>query len=111
MHKSLTIVGEKPEGTIIDGNGTGDVIAATTGNVNISNFTVQHCGSWPEFVAAIHLYSASNCAVAGNIVKHNIDGIWLKDSSYNIISNNKITNNSFGILLSQSPTTLFLETT
>lgn len=44
IYKSLTLVGEERDLTIVDGNGTGSVIQISAGNVSVFNFTVRNAG-------------------------------------------------------------------
>jgi parallel beta-helix repeat protein len=95
VSKSLILVGESPDTTVIDGNGTGDVIAVRANNVIISNFTIQHSGEWPEWAgSSIHLYQVSSCDINNNRITSTYDGIHLEGSSQNNIINNNITNNN-----------------
>jgi nitrous oxidase accessory protein NosD len=44
ISKSIWLVGEKRDTTVIDGNGTGTVIQITANNVSIINFTIKNAG-------------------------------------------------------------------
>ena len=92
---NLTIVGESPENTIIDGDGTGSVIFLTAHNVSIAGFSVQN-GFF-----GINMDHASNCTISGNRITSNKkammllggDGLSMQASSNNTISNNVIDAN------------------
>lgn len=103
VSKSLTLVGENPDSTIIDGNKTGNVIAIMVDNVTISNFTVQHGGMWPEFASGIRLYDATNCTITRNNIRETGAGVKLDNSPYNTIFNNNMTGNNEGVCLVSSP--------
>ena len=45
VNKTVSLVGENSDMTIIDGNGTGHVVNITRDNVNVTNFTVRKGGS------------------------------------------------------------------
>jgi pectin methylesterase-like acyl-CoA thioesterase len=44
ISKSIWLVGEKRDATVIDGNGIGTVIQITANNVSIINFTIRNAG-------------------------------------------------------------------
>lgn len=77
VYKSLTLQGEDPSTTIVDGGGTGDVIRVTADDVSISGFTVQNGGEvYPN--AGIFLDSVTGCRISDNNVSHNLGhGIFL----------------------------------
>ncbi len=96
-NKTLILIGEAAETTLIDGNGTGQVVEIAASNVTISGFTVQNGDSGISAIGNIHGHNISN-----NIIANNTRGIHLVSSSNNIISQNIITNNTKGLLLSSS---------
>jgi parallel beta-helix repeat protein len=97
VSKSLTIIGESPSTTIIDGNGTGTVVTISARNVNISGFTVQHSGNYGHGV--YFGFGSSNNSLSGNIITNNYYGIWFYWSSFNVLRNNSIIDNryNFGV--------------
>jgi len=102
--KTVSLVGESPATTIIDGNGTSAVVHITQDGVNVTNFTLRN-GLGPAFAyAGIQLDYANLCNISGNtITANNWWGILLRHSSnYNAISGNNITNNHDGICLIES---------
>lgn len=44
VNKSISLIGEERNTTIVDGNGTGTVIQISTSNVSIANFTIRNAG-------------------------------------------------------------------
>ncbi|MEM3824590.1 MAG: NosD domain-containing protein [Candidatus Bathyarchaeia archaeon] len=97
IHKSITLQGEEMDSTIIDGNGTGNVISITASNVCVKGFTVR--GSGKYYYSGIFIQPASQ----GNVISNNklIDnyhGIYVS-SSNNQICDNIITSNYYGIHL------------
>lgn len=95
IDKSINLIGENKTTTIVDGNETGDVITIFADGVNISEFNVQNSGNTPMVDAGIEAHSNNNIIV-GNIVSYNGDysvGIFLNNSSHNIISDNSIYEN------------------
>jgi len=65
INKSIKLVGENRNNTIIDGGGEGTCIYVTADNVHICNFTVQN-GAW-----GIHIESSSKCVLKRNNMVNN----------------------------------------
>jgi len=103
VNKSISLIGEDRDTTIIDGNGTGAVIILTIQNVLLSNFTVMNAGFQAPVSGAILLNETTNCVIE-NIETTNGDpsGIALINSSRNKISRSKSFNNTWGLLLVNS---------
>jgi parallel beta-helix repeat protein len=99
INKTVSLIGENRKTTIIDGSSIGTVVEITVDNVMISGFTINNSGEeWPD--SGLTLMGARNCAIFGNDIRNNFDGIKLFDSSSNnSISENDITNNLGGISL------------
>ncbi len=76
VDKSINLIGENKNTTIIDGNGIGNVVHVTYDWINISGFTIQNSGNGADDV-----------------------GIKIS-SNYNTISGNKILKNNVGIFIS-----------
>ena len=95
--KSINLIGENKETTIIDGGGSGDVVNVTANNVKICELTIQNSGDeWRD--AGIRICSNRNI-IKGNNIKNNNNGIYLHDSKFNIIKGNIISNNDDGLIL------------
>lgn len=103
VNKSLLLIGEDRDTTIINGNGTGAVIILTIQNVFLSNFTVMNAGFQAPVSGAILLNETTNCVIK-NIETTNGDpsGIALISSSCNEISRSKSFHNTWGLLLVNS---------
>ena len=100
IQKSINLIGENKDTTIIDGGKKGDVVFITANKVNITGFTIQNSGG--VIPGGIKVRSNYN-TIADNIIKNNPEGIWLYDASYNtIIKNNLSNNHEFGINLYHS---------
>ena len=102
-NKSLKLIGEDKETTIIDGGGSGQCIYVVADNVKISGFTIQN-GADGVYVA----YS-NGCTIANNIISDNYDGIYLSNSNNITIAHNSLSNNIVyfsGIHLSSSSNNL-----
>lgn len=127
----LTLRGEAKATTIIDGNGTGDVITIHATTCTITGLTVQHSGPAPMLNADIYLQTANSCVYntivrdAGayavgiffnnsqNCTAHNNtiydngnEGIYLRNSSAILIRDNLITHNGHcSVVISMSTLT------
>jgi len=126
VNKSLTLVGQKRETTIIDGSGTGSTIVVDASHLTLRGFTIQHSGINGNN-AGVKIerndLPVNDISVTDNIIKENWYGIYVDSSEndlfcYNLITdndehgiyglnslcnttmtNNLIANNSYGIFL------------
>jgi len=91
IDKSIILLGENKDTTIVDGNGKGDVALLTADNTCISNLTLQNGGTGQELE---NLNDASLEIIADDTVVENMIclstnyGMWLRSSNNNIIRNN-----------------------
>ena len=96
IDKSITLVGEDKNTTIIDGGGRNSVIYISTNEVSISSFTLRNSGL-NQGNAGIRIQGSWSCNIENNIIcNNNHYGIWLENSSDskiidNIISYNRVT--------------------
>ncbi|UCE37258.1 MAG: right-handed parallel beta-helix repeat-containing protein [Thermoplasmata archaeon] len=100
VNKTIDLIGEDKETTIIDGEWSGVVINVSANWVNITGFTITR--SEGEYkCAGIKLYNVHNCRLVNNNVTSNgARGIYLYYSSFiNIISNTITSNYGDGIYL------------
>ncbi len=92
VNKTINLTGEDKNSTTINSGGSGDVVYISADLVNISEFSIRNSGNnWQD--AGIDLISSNN-TISGNIISINNWGIWLYNSSNNIITDNTISNNS-----------------
>ena len=97
INKSINLIGQNKEDTIIDGNEKTDVIKICSNNVNVSNFTIQNAGFY-LYNNGIDVDSCNN-TIAYNIIKRCRCGIALELWSRNCtIFQNNLIENSFGII-------------
>ncbi len=101
VDKSITLIGEDKETTIIDGNENGNVVFITADMVTISGFTIMNSKD-ERLYAGVDIY-ANYTTISDNIIKDNYIGIALwhnGDSNYgvilygNVIINNIISSNT-----------------
>lgn len=100
VNKTLTIVGESLENTIIDGNGTADVIFQVTANdAVIENFTLRNTAT-SQYIqgTAIRVYNTTNVQVRGVVTRNNFCGVELRSSNFTKMINCGIFNStSYGV--------------
>jgi parallel beta-helix repeat protein len=91
VNKTVNLIGEDTNNTIIDGGGTGVILDITVNWVNITGFTITNgeYGFW--------FSGSSNTTVKNNIASFNSNGGIILVGSNNNITNNDILNNSIGI--------------
>ena len=103
VDKSLSLIGDNSNTTIIDGNYTQvySVIKITSNNVKITGFTIQRSGGVKYYErAGIHIEYSNGNNISYNIITDNYgDGIRLEGSSNNLILSNNITENHSGVAI------------
>jgi hypothetical protein len=98
VDKSINLVGEDRDTTVIDGSKSETVVWIWAEWVNISGFTIQNSGDIWE-CAGIFV-DASYSSVNDNFITDNIVGVMIGSyatGNYNSIHNNTIKNNIYGI--------------
>ena len=91
INKSISLIGENRESTIINGLGGDHAISIIANMVKISNFTIK--GSTGRSNGGIGLNDVYRCNISNCNLSYNNDGIYLLNSSYNFITNNIFSNN------------------
>ena len=99
INKPLKLTGENKENTIINGNGQGNVIYLSADMAVISGFTIKNSGdSYTN--AGIYLNSSSGNTLTDNIITENTWGLCFSGSSNGVISRNVIIDNKkYGLML------------
>ena len=95
VNKTINLIGENKNLTIIDGNNISnlDVIIIYSDNVIINEFTIRNSGNkWPDDVGID--IRANNSYISNNILDNNYMGIYLFNVINCIISENNISNSS-----------------
>jgi parallel beta-helix repeat protein len=108
IDKSLTLIGENKNATAITDwviNGTAAIVI-THDNVTVTGFTIHNPSSttlWSP-KRGIHLLQVSNCNISGNNIVGSEwgAGIWLYESSRNIMEGNNVESGYTGIRLDSS---------
>jgi len=112
VNKSISLIGENKETTIIDGNLTGTVLNVTVSNVLISDFTIQKTGCPPPESIRCGIYVANFCQyvnITNNKIAFCCGGIGLNRTQNILIAYNTISNSAnWGIkLLNSSNVSIF----
>jgi parallel beta-helix repeat protein len=99
VNKTLTIVGNDLENTILDGMGAANVtFHIIANNVVIENFTIQNMDTNHSIQGtAIRIYKATSVTLNKIIAKDAYRGIELLSSNFTKITRCKILNNTWGI--------------
>jgi parallel beta-helix repeat protein len=114
VNKTVSLIGENKQDTIIDGNGTEIVVRVTAHNVNITGFTIQngelgilfwysHNNNLTSSVVANNQYgiytwgSAENTFTGNTVINNSRYGIYVSDSDDNVLSGNTVSRNAYGI--------------
>jgi len=116
INKTLKIVGENRETTIINGRSFLSTMIIRANNITVSGFTIitnsslnyirnenvflNFSDSPPlNIFAGIEVDWSNNITISGNIIKNNNYGIWLRGCINNIIIDNIITKNKeYGVV-------------
>ncbi|UCE37216.1 MAG: right-handed parallel beta-helix repeat-containing protein [Thermoplasmata archaeon] len=94
VDKSINLIGEDKDTTIIDGGGSGDVVNVSADRVNVSGFTLTNSGG-DFWNAGIELYKVQNCMIVNNnVISNNGQGIYFESSSNSFLIDNKISSNN-----------------
>ena len=100
VNKSISLIGENVNTTVIDGSGLGTVIEISAGKVAIMNLTVKNSGASIQD-SAIELSNVENCSISGNVlIDDGYNGIMLYQSVRNTVIANVVEETGLnGIIL------------
>jgi parallel beta-helix repeat protein len=101
VNKSVSLVGEDRNSTILDGNEAGSVMSIASDNVCIEGFTIKRSGL-RSYNSGIFINRTNGNYIRNNTITNNNYGISLYFSNDNLILDNKITDNTEGISLYSS---------
>ena len=103
FNKTLSLIGENRDQTIIDGNETGTVISiSAANNLSIKNLTMCRSDMSDGAGSGISLSQSNGNDIRYNTITNNTNGISLQSSSGNTISDNMVMHNEYGISLQSS---------
>lgn len=93
VNKTLSLLGENWETTIIDGNSSGTLIMCSeVSDARICNFTIQNGQN------GVSLYQTTNITISQNLVQNvSGSGIFIEDSEQAHVKGNEIVNNGVGV--------------
>jgi len=97
VNKTINLIGEDRNNTIINGSGYGVVVDVSTDWVNVTGFTIRN-----SMLYGIYLYSSNYSIISRNIIINNDFGIVLSNSSYNEIINNNFSNSFINLATENS---------
>jgi len=95
VNKSVSIIGENPATTIVDGGRKGHVINIVSSNVVVTGFTIQNGTGGPYPYSGISMYMCNFVVINNNLLKENYYGLQLSNSNNSEIFDNVIMNNSY----------------
>ena len=96
INKTIALIGEERNTTIIDANDNGGVMTIHANNVSINHFTIQNAGYHAN---GIYVNSNGNHVTNTTIFNNRNVGIWINDNSHsNTISHSYFSGNSYGLL-------------
>jgi nitrous oxidase accessory protein len=92
VNKTVSLLGEEANATIVDANGTGRVFSVSRGYVNITGFTIRRSGSAYVQDAGVWIEGIGHCNVFGNVLAENdFFGVHLSYTSFNNVFDNVFT--------------------
>ncbi len=102
IDKSITLIGEDKNSTVINGSGRYDVLSIESDDVTIIGFTIQNGGKpgTGAYGRGFHIPGYNNIIISNNIVQNNDLGFYIYYESENVlIYNNTLNENEIGIEL------------
>jgi parallel beta-helix repeat protein len=92
INKTIRLIGQGNNSTIIDANFTGRAITISAGNVEISGFTIKNS---PTGFCAIYASNQQNININNNYIVDNAGGLMLEQCSSVKIQNNYFYHNNY----------------
>jgi len=103
VNKTINLIGEDKNGTIIDGNNKKSVIEINADKSSIKDFTIVH-GKYGD--GGIEIYSHYNKILSCNFHSNNGESIYLEHATNTILLNCNISANQYGIRTKYSTNTI-----
>jgi len=108
IRKTMSLIGEDRDTTVVGRSSPGDVIQVSADRVNISGFTVMNSGH-DIMDAGIRLESANDCRLSGNNLSESYFGIYVYESHRTTIVDNVFWNDtSYGVRFFWSDDNIFV---
>jgi parallel beta-helix repeat (two copies) len=108
VNKSLALIGEDPQTTVVDGTSNGAVFDLDeASNVYITGFTIRNAGNTHNAITSSKAIATNDYhEIVNNIITTSQHGVFLSYSRSNTIFNNTFVNNVFsGIYLNRADDT------
>jgi parallel beta-helix repeat protein len=101
--KPVTLTSQNKDTTIIEGLDNGTALTIATDNATATGFTIRNSG-YPSSTmgTGILLENAHNCTVTDNIITDNYLGVLLSDSTGNLFRSNELSGNTYNLILQNS---------
>jgi len=98
VNKTLALIGENNNETIIDGSGELIVVQVVASNVKISGFTIRNGGGYVyPICSGLYILHSNNTIISENIISNNgAWGIYVEYSNSTLIENNVMAFNCQG---------------
>jgi len=102
VNKTLSLIGEDKDSTIIDANDADAVLTIQANSTTVEGFIIQN-GSFGIIIIGRYGYEpCSRNNITGNIIRSNELGLYISGKGNNTIVNNVMTNNVFGLYIGSS---------
>jgi nitrous oxidase accessory protein len=92
INKSIVVLGEEKNSTVVDGGKNNNVVSISADNVIIDGFTIQHSDDWSGHHGFL-INASDNVTISDNNIVENFEGIALKYTSNCAIKNNTFIRN------------------
>ncbi len=102
VNKSISLIGESRQGTLVDANHVGYVFSVTSENVSISNFKVQNAGNTSLADCAVVANKSAHCTVSNLTIQNCYSGILILEANESSISDTIILDTLFGMYIRNS---------
>jgi len=101
VNKTVSLIGEDKNTTIIDGRSVGTVVSIVTSNVVIRNFTILNSAKDSGFFG-VAIYYENNATIENNNIRNNNIGIMVRSSRDTRVDGNEVSDGYGGIIINYS---------
>ncbi len=102
VNKSISLIGETRQSTVVDASHVGRVFDVTSENVSISNFRVQNAGNTSLPDCAVVANKSARCTVSNLTIQNCYSGILILESNESSVSDTVILGTLFGMYIHNS---------
>lgn len=93
VNKSLTIIGESVDNTVIDSKGSGTAVLIAASNVYVRGFKIRNGN------IGIEMLNSKKSVVISNVIEDNDRGVFMSESNETTITTNTLRDNNYSIAL------------